>query len=679
MQRQPPKISNADIEWQDSGAPFSSQFQDIYFSRQGGLAETEHVFIAANQLQERWLFLEQALVSGLADAQTHFTVAELGFGTGLNFLCCWRAWQALAPKHLRLHYIACEKFPLQHAELRRALSQWHELAGWSTQLLKQYPDHSPGCHRLIFRSDSDRADITLDLYYGDAAQTLSAQAAPTEGWVDAWFLDGFAPRTNPDLWNAALFSLLNRLSRPTATLSTYSVAGHVVKTLQEAGFSVAKCAGFGQKRHMLLGRFAHRLQHSNAAPGWLQVRSPRLPPAHVVVIGAGMAGCSTAWSLAQRGCRVTVLESGEDIAGGASGNRQAVLQCRLNNAVNPGWQFNLQAFLHATRHLAWLSEDKPAICWHDCGVLNMDTAFQSRREKCPEVRLDLYAPAVVRRVSKEEASDLAGIALNGGGNFIPSGGWLSPTNLCRAWLQHPLITTQCVVSANRLQCEGSHWQVLDAEGRLVASANAVIIANSTAAVAFEQTQELPLIPLRGQVSYVRASATSSSLQTVVCGRSYISPTMAGEHSTGASYSKDVSDLSLSLQDAQDNIDGIADNLPQGALSHAAVSGGRVSVRAGSGDRMPLVGPAVDVAALQNLYRGLGQRERRFPEETLPCHEGLYVNVGHGSHGLSNTALAAEYLASLLFSEPLPLQKDVLECLHPARFVLRKLRREPAAR
>ncbi len=95
--------------------------------------------------------------------------------------------------------------------------------------------------------------------------------------------------------------------------------------------------------------------------------------------------------------------------------------------------------------------------------------------------------------------------------------------------------------------------------------------------------------------------------------------------------------------------------------------------------MPLVGPAADVEALQTLYRGLGQRERKFPKGWMPCHEGLYINVGHGSHGLSNAPLAAEYLASLLFAEPLPLQRDVLEYLHPARFALRALRREPAAR
>lgn len=681
MQKQPPHLSNADLQWQESGAPFSSQFQDIYFSRQGGLDETEHVFIAANRLRERWAAMESALQTPLEDTPGLFTIAELGFGTGLNFLCCWRAWQALAPEHLRLHYIACEKYPLQQAALARALSQWTELDGWSQQLLKQYPDHSPGYQRLLLRNESGRAAITLDLYFGDALQSLSAHAAPQDGIVDAWFLDGFAPRSNPELWTAELFGVLNRLSRPSATLSTYSVAGSVVRTLREAGFSADKTPGFGQKRQMLQGHLERRPVSASVQPDqhspWLQARWPVRTPAHVIVIGAGMAGCSTAWSLAQRGCRVTVLECSDDIAMGASGNRQAVLQCRLNNAVDAAWQFNLQAFLHAARHFARMQEVDCGIAWHASGVLNLDTAFQSRKENCPDVRMDLYSPAVVRRISQTEASELAGLALDGGGNFIPLGGWLNPAAMCRAWLHHPLISTRCKLQAAQLTRRDGQWQVIDPHGSLLEKADAVVIANSSAAVRFTQTQDFTLTPLRGQVSYVRASAASSALRTVVCGRSYISPPLDGLHSAGASYSKDVSDLTLSARDDKDNIAGITGHLPQGALLQEAVAGGRVSVRAATGDRMPMVGPVADTAALRTLFRGLQQRERKSPPVSMPIHEGLYLNVGHGSHGLSNTPLAAEYLASLLFREPLPLQREVIECLHPARFALRILRREPA--
>ena len=253
MQKSPDQIlENAEIVWQENGAPYSSRFADIYFSRQGGLEETEHVFIAANRLQERWqtldnLLREEVSTDNNSDTtpQHCFTIAELGLGTGLNFLCCWRAWQQLQPTRLRLHYIACEKFPMQANVLAQALASWPELRNFSTSLLTVYPDHSPGYHRLQLRSQDGGSEVTLDLYYGDAAEMLAAQPLRERVKVDAWFLDGFAPRVNPDMWSPALLTTMARLSKPGTTLSTYSVAGQVVRNLQACGFQVSKQPGFG--------------------------------------------------------------------------------------------------------------------------------------------------------------------------------------------------------------------------------------------------------------------------------------------------------------------------------------------------------------------------------------------------------------------------------------------------
>jgi len=675
-------LENADLQWQDSGAPYSTRFDDIYFSSGGGLAETEHVFLAGNRLQERWAANEQALATTASFSTSHFTIAELGFGTGLNFLCCWRAWQQMAPQRLRLHYIACEKYPLQADALTQALLEWPELAPLSEALLTVYPDHSAGFHRLHLPGLAGAPPIILDLYYGDAAQMLMVQAERAAAKVDAWFLDGFAPRVNPQMWSEELLVQLARLSRVACTLSTYSVAGQVVRGLKAAGFEVEKVKGFGQKRQMLVGHYPQEARPPSPLglpkSSWLNLPAQQQKSPEVLIIGAGLAGCAAAHSLARKGYRVLVLEQADSIAAGASGNRQAVLQCRLSNALNGTRQFNLQAFLYASREFARLSEHFPDIQWQDCGVLNLDTAFSARKERCVDVDLSHYSPRIAQRLEQKATSDSAGLDVDGASNYLALGGWLSPVQLCHAYLQHPNIVLQCNAAVQRLERDEQTWHAFSADGRL-ASAAIVVVANSVSATQLAQTAPLPIVPIRGQVSYLRASERSAAIARVICGQTYISPALDGLHSVGASYSKKIADLALSEKEHQQNIEGIGPHLSPGIVAAEAIEGGRVSVRATTGDRMPIVGPVPDFARFEALYSILGQRERKHPNMHMPYVEGLYVSVGHGSHGLSNAPLCGEYLASIIVNELLPLQSKVLECLHPGRFFLRELRRRDYSR
>jgi len=255
----PTDLQNANLTWQDDGAPYSPDYDDVYFSREGGLAETHYVFLQANNLVARWQALDAELIA--SDSHAVFTIGELGFGTGLNFLSCWRLWQQTACQRLQLHYISCEKHPLTHNALGKALQQWPELAQLSEQLLRFYPDHSVGYHRLPL------PEITLDLYYGDALELLQQQsscdvspaAEPTSkpnARTDAWFLDGFTPAHNPALWSDEILQLIADRSRHGTTLSSYSVTGRVVRSLQATGFTVEKQKGFGPKRVMLFAQFS---------------------------------------------------------------------------------------------------------------------------------------------------------------------------------------------------------------------------------------------------------------------------------------------------------------------------------------------------------------------------------------------------------------------------------------
>ncbi len=672
-------LENADIQWQDSGAPYSTRFDDIYFSRQGGLAETEHVFITGNALKDRWLAQDLAIQQGQSQSHT-FIIGELGFGTGLNFLCTWRQWRTLAPQGLRLHYIACEKFPLRLDALRKALLEWPELTELSEGFLAQYPDHSHGIHRLHLQDKALKHSITLDLYYGDAEQLLSTVANRDSVKVDAWFLDGFAPKLNPHMWSETLLQQLARLSKAGTTLSTYSVAGTVVRGVRSAGFDAQKVKGFAQKRHMLIAKFQHASAQETANTRqklqWLN-----LDPQHrsnsqrVIVIGAGLAGCAAAHSLARKGLQVLVLEQSSQIASGASGNRQAVLQCRLSNADSGNRQFNLQAFLYAVREFTQLQKHYPAINWQACGVLNLNSAFKAREERGLALNHDAYADKIVQALDQFHSNQQAGLAFDDGADFIPMGGYLNPEQLCHAYLQHPNIQLRLNSRVTHLEQVDKQWHVHLAEpGAQMQQSDAVLIANSHAAMQLQQTAALPIVPIRGQVSYLQANASSAQLQSVVCARSYISPPWQGMHSIGATYSKNISDLALSEEDHQQNLSGIAQYLASANLNDEAIRGGRVSIRATSTDRMPMVGPVPDFSEFETLFRSLGQRDRKNPNRTVPTIKGLYLSVSHGSHGLCNTPLSGEYIASLIANELLPIQSAIIKSIHPARFALRTLKR-----
>ncbi len=223
------QLQHAHIDWNEQGQPLSAEFADVYFSKQSGLDESRYVFIQHNQLTERFQQL---------DNSTPFVVAETGFGTGLNFLTCWQLFLQQAPEQARLHFISVEKYPLHAADLQLALALWPELEPLSAQLLQQYLVIQPGYQHFIFQ----QGRVCLTLLIGEASEQLSQLDAK----VDAWFLDGFAPSKNPDMWSDALFSQLARLAKPQTTLATFTSAGFVRRGLQAAGCLAVHTQPVGQ-------------------------------------------------------------------------------------------------------------------------------------------------------------------------------------------------------------------------------------------------------------------------------------------------------------------------------------------------------------------------------------------------------------------------------------------------
>lgn len=214
----------AELEWRDGKIPVSTRFDDPYFSLDNGLAETAYVFLDGNGLPDRF--------------RDGFHIAELGFGSGLNLLAAVRLWRASGQTGV-LRFTTFEAFPMSAEEMIRAQRAFPEIADLAEEFAPHWPALSLSLPGLEFR-----------MILGDARQTLPGWM----GQVDAWFLDGFSPAKNPELWEEALLAEVGSHTVPEGTAATYTAAGFVRRGLQNAGFEVARRSGFGRKRHMTIAR-----------------------------------------------------------------------------------------------------------------------------------------------------------------------------------------------------------------------------------------------------------------------------------------------------------------------------------------------------------------------------------------------------------------------------------------
>ncbi len=648
-----PQLDNAQIDWRDSH-PSSRLFADVYYDQESGLAESDFVFLRRNNLAERFA----------AQGPGHFTVAETGFGTGLNFLLTWALWaQQVKRPDAVLHFISVERWPLTPEDLAHSLQAWPQVAPYAQELLAVYPPAVAGFHRLLLGGGR----VRLTLLLGDAEQQF-ARASFT---ADAWFLDGFAPAKNPDLWTSSLFRLIAQHSAPGTTFSTFSCAGIIRRGLQEQGFQVEKVPGFGRKREMLRGTLGP------AAEANIQ-SSPSLAR-EAIIIGAGLAGTQAAWNLASRGWKVRIYD-GQGVAQGASGNPQGVLYTKLGVEYSPQTRLQLASLLHAQRAYRQLSALASPPFWQPCGVLQLaeSAAEQARQQKFLE--LNRYPADVLQAVSAEHASQLAGTPLPQAGLYFPHSGAVQPGNLCRALLEDIGVEVRpSFIAELHFDPSTQHWNLLDAEERLLDQAPVVILANATAIKAFSQTKDLPLKNIRGQIARFKAPS-DLHLKAVVCGEGYVAPPIQGMLCTGATFQHGNSDSQVRPEDHRANLEQLGRLIPDWApllqVSDLVDLSGRVGFRSGSPDYLPLIGPlpqspvtsdSTSNSTSPSTSNGL------YSEQTLTNWPGLYATVGHGSKGLATCPLAGEVLADLITGQPLCLEVDLVRAITPGRFLRKRLR------
>ena len=614
------KLQTAELDWEivdDIEIPISKQFGDVYFSKDNGLLETRHVFLNGNDLTER--------LSQLHDYQ-YFCVGETGFGTGLNILTLWQLWQQVRlDNHSHLHVVSVEKFPLNKADLIRALNVWTELKPLAEKLIQQYPLPIAGCHRLSFPEER----FSIDLWLGDAQDIFPT--IPKTQTVNAWFLDGFAPSCNPDMWQANVLDHMVRLSDFGTTFASFSVAGVLKRGLKQHGIQISRPRGFGHKREMLKAIWLDTSQTETqsqdsettiAAPPKSETSKQR----KIAIIGAGIAGLSSAWAFAQRGHQVTIYEQNEPLSG-ASGNPLALL--------NP----KLCPIEQAHEHLMTLS-------WQH--ALNFYPQFKA------------FRPIQVQQIALKNADELSGLVEQYPENVLTANttlecfpetefpsltlhqaGAVSPHQLRDEILQHANIRIE-KVKISRLESTDSQVTLWQDQQIIAITDHAIVCCAKQSAELFENYPVLK--PIRGQVSWVENSQRPLALDQAYSYGGYCTQLDASHLLLGASFYPNRDDCDVLAEDHVHNYELIHNVFPKYAQGLPSVDTwqGRASVRAQSLDYLPLVGK------IQNF----GQ---------------IYTFAGLGSKGFLFAPLCSEILAALILGELCPVPQSLLDKLNPQRF------------
>lgn len=442
MRRAP--LTPARLAFDADGQPTAPDYADRYHSPHGALAQARHVFLDGNDLPARWA------------GRQRFVILETGFGLGNNFLTTWATWRADPQRCERLVFVSFEKHPLTLDDMKR-VHAGSELPELAAELIAAWPMLTPDMHSLDF----DRAHVQLLLGFGDAGELLRGLQAE----VDAFYLDGFAPDRNPEMWSTHLITRLGKLAAPGATAATWCAARPVRDALTSAGFRVERRPGLGSKVHMTTARYAPRFTPPRPAAYAPRCGAGEARDRRAIVIGAGLAGCAATWGLARQGWRVTLIDALPEPAQSTSGNPGGLMHPIINvpDSLHSRWfraaalrtaalarpALQGAASIAGTRMAGAASADKTAppvdlalgaqpaassprgtIAGQLDGLIRLTPDLSADRARAQLDALGLPAE-LVDWLDADAASAATGLPLHSGAWRFGAAGWLSPAAWCR--------------------------------------------------------------------------------------------------------------------------------------------------------------------------------------------------------------------------------------------------------
>jgi tRNA 5-methylaminomethyl-2-thiouridine biosynthesis bifunctional protein len=630
-------LSESDVEWKN-GAPIATEYDDIYFSVDNGLEESSFVFLKGIGAPDIW------------HDKSLFVIGETGFGTGLNFLNTWREWNDNNIEG-RLTFISVEAMPLSRESLKKAHASFPEIHNLSDQLIQNWPPTENGQHVRHF----ENGRITLILLFGFAGDVLSKLDAK----IDAWYLDGFAPSKNPDMWNDTVFDNLARLSKPDTKLATFTAAGFVKRGLIERGFDVKKTPGYGRKRERLIGTYCGKAEiqpniDRKLLPDWSFPALPKLT-GKIAIVGAGIAGSMTAHALSNRGRDITVFRSPDQKA--ASDIPAAILAPRIARSAGAIREFQVSAYSYALSH--------PVLRRH----LSRNTSLS-------------YLPYSSNELEKNKKLN---DTLHWGE------GWHSFNNDILTFEQSGTVHTQDLIAdllsqssvkdehIKAIKPHGNFWKISTKYGKEHVF-DIVIIASGSSAPLHSALPDNSYTYSSGQVEILSTDKLDLPDKILSFGE-HISASIRIKSEKqnirvlGSSFNKLSSLPQFSITPSANITENLINSLESNThlnIDDTSHLSSWTGIRTNTPDFLPIVGGVPDWEKCNAQY-SLLQKDALTRHLGRPTYiDGLFMITGFGSKGYQYAPLLSEYLACQVCGEPSPISYTLWRYLSPYRFNARTL-------
>lgn len=630
--------------------PYSLDFEDFYFNSKDGVKESEFIYIKAYEYKQ----------------QNTFIIAELGFGIGLNFFLSLERFENSKIRPQNLFYVSLEAFYIEPELLReiyQKLGLYERFKPNLEQFLKFYPKKRAGIYRFYFKN------CFLDLVFGEA-QTMLKEL---DFKANVWFLDGFVPSKNPSMFNDEILKEVARLCDKNAKICTFSAASSLRKGLEKLNFKVEKVAGF-KKRQMIRAVFKGFDDENKQNEGYFarplnlnhSLNSKFFKNKKIAIIGAGIAGASLAYELSLRGFEIEVFEKENALACGASGNLSGILSALILKPEVSLAKFSENAFYEASRF------------YRQVLGLEMKGVFEFAYNELMLERFCLQARNSLFKIEKNHA-------------FLEDGTTLKPFKI----VQNLLSLSNAKLNLNAefisFKLDEKNKFILNFKDKSeLKGFDTLVFAMGTDIKSFLNYDEMKLSSVRGQVTHAKPFFNTPFALSAA---GYLCPVNDDLQVFGASYDRlnqnkeplksddeaNLNKLSELLNSFDDRILKVL-NLSQNELLEAKkslknikITGSKVGFRSYSSDRFPIVGAFYDESFYKNAYKSLFWSKNK-PQIIPPKALSLYFIAALGSRGFAYSILAARFVASLINDEPLGFEAKFIKEIHPARFLIRRLKK-----